>query len=160
MKYLILIRHGKSSWDTPSEDFERDLTSKGIENSTKVAKNSLNFINPDAIIWSSYAKRAYETAKIFAKNWNFSLDRIEIKKGLYTFDSFKLEQIVKSCPNDYENLILFGHNSAITDFVNKFGTTFIDNVPTSGFVSIIFETDSWSKISKGKTDKILFPRDI
>jgi hypothetical protein len=36
-------------------------------------------------------------------------------------------------------MLFFGHNSAITNFVNKFGI-FIDNVSTSGFVSE-FETN-------------------
>ena len=71
-----------------------------------------------------------------------------------------MEQIVKSCPNECENLILFGHNCAITDFVNKFGDIFIDNVPTYGLVSINFEIDDWKKLTKGHINKILFPRDI
>ena len=70
------------------------------------------------------------------------------------------EKEKQSITNSYNNLILFGHNSAITDFVNKFGDIFIDNVPTSGFVSIKFDCDSWETINKGKTDKIIFPRDI
>lgn len=88
------------------------------------------------------------------------MSKIEIIDQLYTFDSNQLEQIVKSCQNDCNNLILFGHNNAITDFVNKFGDVFIDNVPTAGFVTIIFDTDSWSKINKGKTIEIIVPRDI
>ena len=111
-------------------------------------------------MWSSFAKRAHKTAVIFLENWHWNLDKIEIINELYTFDSIKLEQIVKSCPNDCNNLILFGHNNAITDFVNKFGDVFIDNVPTAGFVSIDFDTDSWTKISKGKTIEIIVPRDI
>ena len=31
MKKLILIRHGKSSWEMPLEDHERPLTNKGIK---------------------------------------------------------------------------------------------------------------------------------
>jgi phosphohistidine phosphatase len=160
MKKLTLIRHGKSSWELPLLDFERELTQKGVENSIKMAKESIDFIDSKTVFWSSYAKRAFQTASIFVENWNFDVAQIEIKKDLYTFDSSQLEQIIKSCSNNCENLIVFGHNSAITDFVNKFGNIFIDNVPTSGFVSIIFDTNNWQTISKGKTSKILFPRDI
>jgi len=79
------------------------------------------------------------------------------KQELFTFNSFELEQIVKSCTNECENLILFGHNCAITDFVNKFGDNFIDNAPKSGLVSINFETNFCKKIKKGHTNKIVFP---
>ncbi|MEY2869533.1 MAG: hypothetical protein RIR01_2030, partial [Bacteroidota bacterium] len=60
----------------------------------------------------------------------------------------------------FDSVILFGHNAAITNFVNKFGDVFIDNVPTSGFVSLQFDTDSWDSISKGKTKKIIMPKDL
>lgn len=160
MKNLILIRHSKSSWDEPVIDSKRDLAQKGIVKASKVALFTKKMVNPDAIVWSSYAKRAHKTAILFLENWGWNVSKIEIIKELYTFDSTELEQIVKSCQNDCNNLILFGHNNAITDFVNKFGDVFIDNVPTAGFVSIDFDTDSWSKISKGKTIEIIVPRDI
>ncbi len=160
MKNLILIRHAKSTWEFPVQDFDRDLTQKGIENSQKIAQHTSQLIQPSSIIWSSAAKRALETAKIVVGNWKLPIEKIEIKRELYTFDGIKLEQIVKSCPNAIDNLILFGHNNAITDFVNKFGDIFIDNVPTSGFVSITFDTNDWSTINKGKIEKIIFPRDI
>jgi phosphohistidine phosphatase len=160
MKNLILIRHAKSTWEFPIQDFDRDLTQKGIENSQKIAQHTSQLIQPSSIIWSSAAKRTLETAKIVVGNWKLPIEKIEIKRELYTFDGIKLEQIVKSCPNAIDNLILFGHNNAITDFVNKFGDIFIDNVPTSGFVSITFDTNDWSTIDKGKIEKIIFPRDI
>lgn len=160
MKNLILIRHAKSTWEFPIQDFDRDLTQKGINNSQKIAQHTSQLIQPSSIIWSSAAKRALETAKIVVGNWKLPIEKIEIKRELYTFDGIKLEQIVKSCPNAIDNLILFGHNNAITDFVNKFGDIFIDNVPTSGFVSITFDTNDWSTIDKGKIEKIIFPRDI
>lgn len=160
MKNLILIRHGKSSWDEPVHDSERQLTSKGIQNSIKMANQTLHLIPPQSEIWSSFANRALQTAKLFVETWNLPIESIQIKKELYTFDAYQLEEIVKSTSNNCESVILFGHNNAITDFVNKFGTIFIDNVPTSGFVSLTFDTDSWSSITKGKTNTIVVPRDF
>ena len=117
------------------------------------------YIPNNCLIWSSSSKRASTTATLYVENWNLDVKAIQFSDALYTFDAAKLEEIVKSCPNVYNNLILFGHNNAITDFVNKFGDVLIENVPTAGFVSIIFETDDWKSIAKGKTDKILFPKD-
>lgn len=160
MKSLILIRHSKSSWDEPVIDSKRDLTQKGIFKASKMALFTKIKVNSNALVWSSYAKRAHKTALIFIENWGWNTNKIEIVNELYTFDCNQLEQIVKSCQNDCNNLILFGHNNAITDFVNKFGDVFIDNVPTAGFVSINFDADSWSEISKGKTIEFIVPRDI
>lgn len=159
MKVIILIRHSKSSWDLPLRDFDRPLTENGILKAIKIAKKSKEYIPQQFTIWSSSAKRASDTAKLIVQNWDLDTNAITFSDALYTFDERKLEEIIKSCPNDCNNLILFGHNNAITDFVNKFGDIFIDNVPTAGFVSIIFESNNWKTITKGKTVKILFPRD-
>jgi phosphohistidine phosphatase len=160
MKNLILIRHAKSSWEAPLLDFDRPLTKRGIQDSHTVSIEANNYLPKNYIIWSSEAKRAKETAMIFAQNFNFPIDTILFKTDLYTFDERKLEQIIANCSDDIDNLIVFGHNEAITNFVNKFGSIFIDNVTTSGFVSIAFETNSWKNLSKGITTKVIFPRDF
>ena len=160
MKQLILVRHAKSSWEAPLRDIDRPLTSKGIQDAHLVSSEIGNQIPKSFLVWSSSAKRASETAMIFAQNISFPVDSIVFKEELYTFDEKKLEQIIKSCPNNYDNLILFGHNEAITNFVNKFGSIFIDNVSTSGFVNIIFDQNNWDDIAKGTTKKVIFPRDL
>ena len=160
MKQLILVRHAKSSWDAPLRDVDRPLTNKGIQDAHLVSSHISNQIPKSFLVWSSIAKRASETAIIFAQNIAFPIESITFKEELYTFDEKKLEQIIKLCPNDYDNLILFGHNEAITNFVNKFGNIFIDNVSTSGFVNIIFDTNSWNDIEKGVTKKVIFPSDL
>ncbi len=160
MKNLILIRHAKSSWDAPLNDFERPLMNSGVRDAHLVSTNAVRFLPKKYVVWSSSARRAAETALIFTQNFSFPVENINFKKELYTFDEYKLEQIIADCSDDIENLIVFGHNEAITNFVNKFGDRFIDNVTTSGFVSITFETNSWKNLSNGKIIKIIFPRDF
>lgn len=161
MKKLTLIRHAKSSWNNPINDFKRRIIEEGIQKTIKVATETKKLFNDKSLIWISPAERTRQTAKLFLSIWGENNEmQIQFKENLYTFDLNQLEKIVKSCSNEFKSLILFGHNSAITDFVNKFGNIFIDNVPTSGYVSIIFECDDWNKINKGKTEKIIFPRDI
>lgn len=160
MKKLILIRHAKSSWETPTQDKERPLTPKGILDAHQIAIISSDFIPKSFIMLSSTAKRAATTAVIFAQNLSYPIENIVFKEDLYTFDDFQLENVIKSCNNLYENVILFGHNAAITNFVNKFGDAFIMNVPTAGLVSIEFETNLWENIHKGKTTNMLFPKDL
>jgi phosphohistidine phosphatase len=160
MKQLMLVRHAKSSWDAPLRDFDRPLTSNGIHDAHLVSSEISKHIPKMYLLWSSPAKRAAETAVIFAQNLSFPVESIVFKEELYTFDGKKLEEIIKSCPDVYDNLIVFGHNEAITNFVNKFGNIFVDNVSTSGFVKIIFENTSWNNIENGITKKVIFPRDL
>ena len=160
MKQLILVRHAKSSWDAPLHDFERPLTGRGIQDAHLVSSHVSNQMPKTFLVWSSSAKRAAETALIFAQNLSFPIESIVFKDDLYTFDERKLEQIIKSCPNEYNHLIVFGHNEAITNFVNKFGNVMIDNVATSGFVDILFDSLNWNEIQRGTTQKVIFPSDL
>lgn len=160
MKNLILIRHAKSSWEAPLRDIDRPLEQRGIKDAHLVAASCIKDVPATFVVWSSIAKRASETALIFAQNILYPIESIVFKEELYTFDENQLEKVIKSCSNIFENVILFGHNEAITNFVNKFGDVFVDNIPTSGFVSIEFDTEHWDKISKGKTKKIIFPKKL
>ena len=139
MKQLLLIRHAKSSWEAPLHDFDRPLTNKGIQDAHLVSTHIHALIPKTFLIWSSPARRAKETAIIFAQNLSYPIEDIIFNDQLYTFDEKQLEHFVENLNNINENVIIFGHNEAITNFVNKFGDVLIDNVATSGFVSIKFD---------------------
>jgi phosphohistidine phosphatase len=160
MKNLILIRHAKSNWDAPLHDIDRPLDQRGIKDAHLVSLNIKDFIPKTYIIWSSTGKRAADTAVIFAQNLLYPIESIVYKDDLYTFDEKHLEKTIKSCANTIDSLIVFGHNEAFTNFVNKFGNVFIRNVPTCGFVSLQFDTDYWERIDKGRTKKIIVPKDL
>ena len=160
MKSLILIRHAKSSWDFPQQDIDRPIETRGKSDATLVASACVPFLPETYSIYCSVARRTYETCLIFAKVFGFPEEDIIFSENLYTFDSHKLEMIVRSFPDTDDNVILFGHNEAITNFVNKFGNVFIDNVPTSGLISLQFNTNEWHEIGEGTTLKTIFPKDL
>ena len=69
-------------------------------------------------------------------------------------------EIIKGLDNDLDCVMIVGHNHAFTSIANMLGTNYIDNLPTCGFVMIEFNEDNWKDISKGKTLKTVFPRDL
>lgn len=160
MKSLILVRHAKSSWEFSLEDKQRPLAENGVNAIKKVGKLAQDFVNEDFVLWSSTAKRAKETALLFTANAFLKPENIIFNDNLYTFDENQLEKEIKKCDNFVNKLILFGHNEAITNFVNKFGDEYIFNVPTAGLVFLQFEIDNWENINKGKIIKKIFPKEI
>ena len=160
MKSIILIRHAKSSWNEPVKDKERILTDKGIESIKKIAIEAKQFLPKNYTIISSTANRASQTALLFCNQILINVNSIQFSDNLYTFDEDQLEKEIKKSNDTIENLILFGHNEAITNFVNKFGDKYITNVPTAGFVQLQFDQNSWKDINKGKTIRIIFPKEI
>ncbi|MFY7728720.1 MAG: SixA phosphatase family protein [Flavobacterium sp.] len=160
MKTLILIRHAKSSWDAPLVDKDRPLSKRGIQDAHRVATEVVSYLPESFVVWSSTAVRARNTAYIFAETLSIPIESINFRDDLYTFDAHTLAKIVKSCDNQFDNLILFGHNDAITNFVNTFGNRVVENVPTAGFVSLSFDISEWENLKKGSTDVLIFPREL
>ena len=109
---------------------------------------------------SSDAVRAKSTAEIFIENLEINKSIVEFKHKLYDFSGRDLVEVINQTSNDINNLMIFGHNYALTAFVNTYGDMFIDNVPTSGVVIIEFSINDWKNLNKGKTTHTIFPRDL
>lgn len=159
MKRIILVRHAKSSWEYNVSDFERPLKPRGFKDINVISKEFINKLSPDLIL-SSDALRAKTTAEIFVLNICIDLNEIIFNHNLYDFSGTDLLNIIKQCGNSVNELMVFGHNNAITNFVNSFGDKIIHNVPTSGVVIIEFNISSWRELKKGKIIQTLFPKDL
>jgi phosphohistidine phosphatase len=163
MKTLFIVRHGKSSWDSPDlPDKKRLLLNKGINRTRKIGKYLAdNDIKVDLII-SSPAVRAYETAKIIASEIHYPTEKIEIIDSIYGSDEETILEIIENIPNDINSVMIFGHNPTFTHFSNYFLKEKLDWLPTSGMVSISFKTDNWNKIAKAKRkiNFVLTPKSI
>lgn len=159
-KTIYIVRHAKSSWEFDVNDFNRPLKKRGRTDASLISnylKN--NFLNPDLIV-SSDAERTQRTAQIYIKNLGLEAIEFKLDNELYDFSGNGVMNIVKSCDDSIDKLMLFGHNYAITNFVNVYGDISIENVPTSGFVEIHFNMNSWKDLKKGKTVRTLFPKDL
>lgn len=159
-KVLYLVRHAKSSWKYDLRDFDRPLKKRGFNDANLISNHLKTFsLSPDLII-SSGAERAKTTAKIFIENLNLKKVNFLINNEVYDFSGQSLLNVLKSCNNSIDKLLIFGHNSALTNIANAYGSKAIDNITTSGFVEIHFATDKWENIKKGETKTILFPKHL
>ncbi|MEO9893782.1 histidine phosphatase family protein [Aurantibacter sp.] len=160
MKKLILVRHGKSSWAYSVSDRDRPLSERGINDailvSDKVAENAIEI---DAI-FSSPANRALHTCTIFLRQLYLPLSKLEIRNELYDFSGNEVLNVVKNLNDNLNSVMIFGHNHAFTHIANSLGNNYIDNVPTSGLVDLNFEVESWSEITKGTTQRLIFPKQL
>ncbi len=152
------MRHGKSTWDYAVSDRDRPLKERGIQDAHMVAEalHKLN-LKIDAA-FSSPANRALHTAMIVLNDLNFPLHKVEISNDLYDFSGESVLQFIKELNNDLNSVFIFGHNHAFTEIANSLGSQFIENVPTAGFVQLSFDAKNWEAITKGKTEKTLFPK--
>ncbi len=160
MKTLLIVRHAKSSWEYPVDDKDRPLKLRGIKDAHLVANYVSDKIDTPNVIYSSIANRALHTCAIFTRCLEYPFTKISIKESMYDFGGSGLLATIKSCDDAVDTLMVFGHNHAITAVANTYGSQYFDNVPTSGFVAIQFDTDSWNDINEGKTILKVFPKDL
>ncbi|WP_298497840.1 histidine phosphatase family protein [uncultured Algibacter sp.] len=160
MKKLILVRHAKSSWSHDVIDHQRPLKKRGLNDSDIVSRSlkTLNYKVEKLI--SSDAIRTKTTAEIFISNLDIDRNLVHFNHNLYDFSGENLIKVIKSIDDALNCVMVFGHNHAITAFVNTYGSKNIYNVPTCGVVIIEFNTDKWSSLEPGKTLKTLFPKDL
>ena len=160
MKEIILVRHGKSSWELDVTDKNRPLKPRGVRDAKVVADAFVKKGDNPNKIFSSPANRALSTCKIFSSILGFSESSIHVIDELYDFGGNNVVNFIKKLPNDYNNVMIFGHNHAFTSISNIFGDLFIDNLPTSGLVKLKFNIDHWKDLKKGTTEFIITPKDF
>jgi phosphohistidine phosphatase len=161
MKTLYIVRHAKSSWDFPDlPDVERPVIEEGIFKTKKIAiELKKRNVSVDLII-SSHTKRALETAKMIATGIYFPVEKIEVSKDIYEVGMDDVFDMIFEVNNDVQSLMIVGHNPTFTQIANYFLQEEIDIIPTSGVISIDFETNNWADIKKAKhkINFILFPK--
>lgn len=160
MKRLIFVRHGKSSWDSPLEDIDRPLKERAYKDAGHVISAFKKHLDFPVKVFSSPANRAKTTAELFKTGLNIEDQHFYIESKLYTFNSEDVLDFIKKLDDKFQNVMLFGHNPAYTELVNRLGSLPFDNLPTTGLVSIVFEIKSWKQIQKGETQLYLFSKDL
>ncbi len=149
MKTLYVVRHAKSSWKFPDlDDIDRPLSKRGKRNAPEMGlRLAKRGIRPGLLI-SSPAKRAFSTAKKIAAVIEYPKSKIKIESSLYHGMEKDILDVIRHLPDDIDELMIFGHNPGLTDFVNTLSGAHIYNVPTCGIAAIAFETDHWKDIGK------------
>ncbi|EKF55019.1 phosphohistidine phosphatase, SixA [Galbibacter marinus] len=159
MKEVILIRHGKSSWDYRDvSDRDRPLSNRGIKDAGSVSNYLRERIEVPELVYSSAANRALHTAMIFMRGLNVDPKKVMISETLYSFSDQPIIRFIKNLSEDYDRVMIFGHNPAFTSISNFLGSKPIDNLPTSGVVQMKFEVPRWEQLNKGLTEIVVFPK--
>ena len=159
MKTLILLRHGKSSWDTPElADFDRPLLPRGQHDAELIAEFlKAEFRVPDRLI-TSPARRARETARIVAVRIGYELEDIEEAPPIYEARVRDLLDVVRGVPASIQTLLLVGHNPGFSDLAATLSPDFEDVLPTCGLVALRFSLERWDAVRPGSARLHLFER--
>lgn len=157
MKTLTLLRHAKSSWDTPGlPDQDRPLNSRGERDAPLAAERIQEAGIRPSLIVSSPALRAWTTAKILAQHIHYPLEFLQREKELYLASRRRLIEAVGRQDDGFNSMLLVGHNPGLTELANYLIPGLTDNVPTCGVVCINLTSDAWDLTRTGDNELLLF----
>ena len=118
MKTLFLIRHAKSSWDTPNlDDADRPLNSRGNRDAPIMAQRMASNWTAPELIFCSRAKRARETADILKQFW-WKEKEIIVEGELYDASASDVLNFINEAPDAVDSMAFVFHNPTITFLSN------------------------------------------
>lgn len=151
MKTLLLTRHAKTiQGDGLMADFDRYLTSRGLKDPFLVSKELIELgIIPDKII-SSPAKRAFQTAEIFADR--FQIPRSGITSADFLYRQFSIDELLAFLQNQaakFPCVQIVGHNPSLEVLGADLTGSVYRIIPTTGTMVLEFDVNKWDHVSEG-----------
>ncbi|WP_026462012.1 SixA phosphatase family protein [Adhaeribacter aquaticus] len=157
MKTLFLMRHAKSSWDFEDlSDHDRPLNNRGRKDAPLMGRELVSREIEIDLIMSSSAVRALTTATLVAKELEYDAEKIAIEESIYKANKHELLDIIRSIPNQFDKVLLLGHNYSITEVANLISPEIIAEIPTAGVVGLNFTCTTWREITKENSTFLFF----
>jgi phosphohistidine phosphatase len=162
MKYLLLMRHAKSSWkDVPLPDHQRPLNGRGKSDAPRMGRHIREQgIILDAIL-SSTAVRARATAEGFLQEYTFEAE-VHYIDDLYQASPETIISILNQLPNDVETAMVVAHNPGLDSFLELVCDE-CGHMPTACVAYIKYSLERWADLrehSKGELVRLWMPREI
>lgn len=147
VKKLHLIRHAKSSWNNSYlADIDRPLNERGMRSCQTMAAKIAEAGCPFTDVFCSPAVRARSTIEQISETLADRRIDWQVDNALYTFDFQDLLRWCRGVDDVIAQIVIIGHNPAMTDFINEMSDRTIENLPTCGYAQLWFETQSWQTL--------------
>ena len=149
MKTILLLRHGKSSWDAPAlPDHERPLAPRG----ERAARRMGRFLEragpaPDHILCSP-AVRAVETLRHAADAGRWRAPAAVVP-GLYGASLDDVLACVRAVDPGVETLLVVGHEPACSETASSLIGGAALRFPTAALACIRLDAAGWDEIRPG-----------
>jgi len=164
MKTLILVRHAKSDWGSPTlSDHERPLNERGQNDLPRMGETlAERGISADAILTST-AVRARSTAAAIAAAIGFPTERIVEDEGLYLASASRILLKLSRIPEDAQVAMVFGHNPGLHESVQILAKeAWVPEFPTLAVAILDLQVGFWGELERGcgRLAALLKPREL
>ncbi len=150
MKYILLLRHAKSSHDDSSlKDFDRPLAPRGERDAPRMGEfiRGVNYL-PGTII-SSTATRAGQTTELFLKGAKLEDRILQWNEDLYYGSSQDYLESIQNNEHTADIVMLVGHNPKMEDIARRLCGNGSVRMPTAGLICFEQPANNWKQIREG-----------
>jgi phosphohistidine phosphatase len=154
MKTLLILRHAKSSWkDDSLPDHDRPLNKRGLKDAPRMGQLlRQEDLLPDLILCST-AQRARRTAEIVAEESGYE-GELRLSRDLYAFDAQAYLEVLAGLADEYERVMLVGHNPAMEELLEALTGAF-ERLPTAALARISLPIEHWSELEDGPEGELI-----
>lgn len=160
MKRLYLLRHAKSSWDNASlADFDRPLNDRGLKAAPFMGKLMASRGIQPALIISSPARRAVQTADLVIGSSGFNVP-LTYDERIYEASLSTLLKVIGQIQADAGSALIVGHNPGMERIV-RYLTGEPQPMPTAALASIKLAVDGWAAVGEktGTLEFVIRPKE-
>ncbi|MCG8307919.1 MAG: histidine phosphatase family protein [Cytophagales bacterium] len=148
-KTLFIIRHAKAKPDEGDvKDIDRGLTSEGLQQSSRLGVFIYKKYTDISAIVCSSATRAVQTAEQIADQINFDVLKITVDPELYEASVRIIFNKVCEFNNEWDEVIIVGHNPVLTYFVEYLTGHHFDGMESGSMVKISIGVEDWALASQ------------
>jgi len=156
MLKLLLMRHGKSDWSSPSGlDRERPLAQRGVKAARLIGQFLTATGNaPDSVL-TSPAARARSTAELAAEagGWN---GHFRVSSALYGGGSQAVLEEIRGEPAATGTLLIAGHEPTWSGLTSELAGGGHLRFPTAAVACVVFDCPDWSGVAPGRGELLWF----
>ena len=157
VKVLTLIRHAKSSWkDTSLSDVERPLKKRGKRDASLMGRRLAERDMFADVLISSPATRALRTAELIADELGYQRSEIVVGSMIYGARDDELLDVIAALSDDWDRVMIVGHNPDLTDLGNRLAPFQTANLPTCGVIELTYDVESWVQVLRAEACRVWF----
>lgn len=157
MKHLYIMRHAKSSWDSPGlSDFERPLNPRGKRDAPHMGDFLAEHDFMPELIVSSPAQRAKTTAELVADAAAFG-GEMWLDERIYMADGDTLLDVVYGLPDSFQRVLLVGHNPGFEELVEELCGGLV-RMPTATIACVHLDAPTWGEVEEGVLQWLVTPK--
>jgi len=153
MKTLLILRHGKSSWDNPDlADHDRPLKKRGERDAPRIGMLLRNeSLAPDIIITST-ALRARRTAELVAEHCGYRAELVE-NAAMYPGAPPDHLNVLKQVDDAHERVMIVAHNPGLEELLQGL-TGAQEALPTAALARVTLPVSHWQELGLDTTGRL------